>query len=145
MFGTANAFVNVGGDIIGGVMTDTSGASASGGGSCSANILIEVWTNNASKERCADNSDCPYVRWILPLTTNWSISGDTAFTNDIIGLEMTGIAEANASFAVPFTLPATDPDLTPAFVTAIQQGGPMAWICTDALPTVISGDYSSTA
>lgn len=145
LFGISNALVNVSGDIIGAAMKDTSGASASSSGNCSANILLEVWTNNASKERCADNSDCPYVRWILPLTTNWSISGDTSFTNDIIGLEMTGIAEANASFEAPFTAPAEDPDLTETLVTAIQGAGPVTWICTDTLPTVIAGDYSSTA
>lgn len=144
LFGTASALVNGDGDIVGSVMNDTSSATATSSGNCSSNIMIEVWTNNSSKERCADNSDCPYVRWILPLTTNWSISGDTSFTNDIIGLEMTGIAEANASFEVPFTAPATDPDLTAPFVAAIKAGGPVAYICTDTLPTIVAGDYSST-
>lgn len=145
LFGVSSAFVNAGGTIIGGVVNDTSGESTSNGGSCSSNILIEVWTNNASKERCADNSDCPYVRWILPLTTNWTVSGDTSFTNDIFALEMTGIAEANASFISPVPSPGTDPDLTVDYVNTIKTGGPVAWICTSTLPTVVSGDYSSTA
>lgn len=145
LFGISNALLNGTGDVIGSVMKDTSGASASASGNCSSNILLEVWTNNASKERCADNSDCPYVRWILPLTTNWSISGDTSFTNDIIGLEMTGIAESNGSFTAPFTPVTSDPDLTAPFITAIQDGGPVTWVCTTTLPTVVPGDYSSTA
>lgn len=129
---------------------------------CTNSKMLELWSKNA-QAICTPGgagADQPlWIQWVLPLTRNWEISGGLNFTTGALEVAISGYAENNPNWFPSFpgpTFPAYDvaghpidpaPCILPDGIaadpwsltdqTAIQQGGPLAWRCVDALPTPV--------
>lgn len=115
-----------GADIVGGVLPNRS----SGG---LANVQMELWTLNKADDACvAGATFLPYIHWMFPLTHNWQISGGLSFADKETSIELSGLAEQTSGF-----IPSIAAEWDAAQILAIQNGGPVAWKCVDALPSPI--------
>lgn len=91
---------------------------------------IELWAVNNSPLAAGD----AYTHFLLPKTYNWQLSGQLAFANGAIQLELTGYAVKNPNWA-----PALAAEFAAvADTSAITTGGPFAWVDASALPTTIA-------
>lgn len=131
---------NAQGTIVGGVLPPTNFAEVAD--AASNRVLIEVWSRNSDKSACEGGNAFNYIRWFLPMTLKWQVSGDTAFANDILQFELQGYVEANTNFNKPV---AVDPDLDADMIDAIREGGPLAWVATNTLPTLVEANYTNPA
>lgn len=130
---------------------------------CENSKMLELWSKNSGAVCTpggAGNDQPLWIQWVLPLTRNWEISGGMNFTTGALEVTISGYAENNPNWFPSFpgpTFPAYDEDGHPvdaapcilptdvpadpwslADQTAIQEGGPMAWRCVDALPTPLN-------
>lgn len=114
-----------GSDIVGGVLP--SRASQSGAGI--PPVQIDLWSINADSGACSGDAAAPYIHWVYPLTRNWQLSGDIVFGDEAANITLTGLAEETGGFE-----PAENDEWSNTDITAIQQGGPLAWKVVDSLP-----------
>lgn len=126
-----------GSDIVGGVLPSQTNTGLQ-------TVQVELWSLNKDAEACASGSGAgdakPYVHWMFPLTRNWVISDAISFANDATNFKVKGLMEETMGF-----YPSDDTEWTPAQITAIQDGGPMAWKCVADLPAVVDCDYMPVA
>jgi len=133
--------------------------------------MLELWTKNADKGTC-DIDGVPtnlWVHWVLPRTIKWEITGGLNFTRGPLEFTLSGYAENNPNW-YPSLPGSTFPSYVPGggdpsgFPTGppspvlpdgiaadpwtlsdqmvIQQAGPLAWKCVNALPSPINDcDY----
>lgn len=153
------------GDFNGGVLRDSLTST------CTDPKMLEFWSKNSDLAQCGlgGAGSQAYVRWLLPFTNNWEITGDIVIAEDAqVDVVLTGYAQKNPNWfpsfpgtSFPSWVPGGgDPDGTPTGAapavlpagvtadpwsldhqTAIQAGGPLAWIADDTIPTVDSCDY----
>lgn len=143
LLGISNALTAADGTIIGGTGISSSN-NDNQTGNCSANVAIEIFSQNSDNDACAGTNACPYIRYMFPLVTQWAISDGGTFTNGIPTQSFSGVAYSNGSFNSPLGIGA-DPDLTPAMITTIQEGNGFAWVCTSELPEIVECDYVNPA
>ena len=122
-------------NVVGSVLPDSNY-----GGTGPNSVVLELWSENSNKTACSTGTDLPYIRWILPRVFKWQVSGDRNFANSPLEWELSGYAESNPNFAAPVS---PDPDLSAGNISAIKAGGPLAWIATDTLPTLVACDYTN--
>lgn len=124
---------------------------------------LELWSLNADKS-CSTANNNVYIRWLLPKSTNWEISGDLTFGLAELEVTLKGYAENNPEWVPSF--PGADfpswedgvpdgvaPPVLPTGIVAddwtlddqeaIQAGGPLAWKCVGTLPAPLAAcDYA---
>lgn len=144
-------------NMVGGVLRESKGSAEP------ASKSLEIWSLNVAS-RCIPGQAGAgvYIHWLLPRSTNWELSGDIAFNQSAMELELTGYIENNPNWFpsypgddFPSYVPGGgDPDSQPSGVAgpvlpfgiepdgwtladqaAIQAGGPLAWRATNALPS----------
>lgn len=102
---------------------------------------IEVWSKNKDADSCAPGAEAvPYVQWLLPLTRNWNLGGSVEFSISNLELTLTGFGEESPGFE-----PSVSSEWPEAHVTAIQNGGPLAWKCVNSVPTTDACGYVPAA
>lgn len=156
-----------GDDVKGGVLRESKAAG------CAPYKMIELWSKNANRAQCGigGSGGQVYVRWGLPLTRNWEISGDITYDVNAVAFELTGYVENNPNWfpswpdstfpsyvpggGDPTSVPTgAPPCVLPAGITAdsiwglddqtdIQAGGPLYWASEAAIPnTVVNCDFA---
>jgi hypothetical protein len=124
---------------------------------------IDFWSYNSNRAECLVDGvpGQVYIQWALVYTHTWELASDLKFDNNAISVEVTGYAEYNPNWipswpsaAFPSYFPGGgDPAGNPTYpaptvlppgqvadvwslanATAIQAGGPLAWIGVSALP-----------
>jgi hypothetical protein len=119
--------LNDGADIVGGVLP--SKASQSTQANTTAKQL-EVWSRNKEGDSCsAGTTTRPYVQWLLPLTRNWNLGGSLEFAVGALEVTVAGFGEEAPGYS-----PSVSAEWSGAQVTAIRNGGPLAWKCVTTLP-----------
>ncbi len=151
-------------DFIGGVLRDSLSSD------CTGPKLIEIWSKNNDLASCGVGGvgSKRYMRWMLPFTDDWEITGDIVISEEQVDVTLTGYAQKNPNWfpslpgpTFPSYVPGGgDPDSVPTgpapavlpdgvtadpwsldHQDAIQAGGPLAWIADSALPELESCDY----
>lgn len=109
---------------------------------CNRGVLLEIWSENGDNKACDENGNAfRYVRWFMPYAIRWKLNGDVTWQSDeAVEWELMGYIENNPAFDSPVGL-ANDPDLTPEIIQAIRDGGPLAALCTNALPEIEDCGY----
>lgn len=153
-------------DFIGGVLRDSLESD------CTGPKMVEIWSKNNDLASCGigGTGSRRYMRWMLPFTDNWEITGDLVIAEQQVDVVLTGYAQKNPNWFPSF--PSADfpswvpgggdpdgvptgpaPAILPDGITAdpwtldhqdaIQTGGPLAWIADADLPVVEACDYVS--
>lgn len=137
---------------------------------CQEPIMLEVWSKNAGYV-CPPGGPVAsdgglFIHWVLPLTSQWTISSDLTFNSGALDVEVSGYATSNEGWFPSFPDPEMDwPSYVPAEslsgwptgappvvlpmgapvdswtmveAAAVRDGGPLAWRCVNELPSPLS-------
>lgn len=126
-------------DTIGAVVPDLNTNTA-----CNSSVALEVWSRNADDDACSGSNPCPYVQFLLPKVSKWSLTNDVTFENaSAVSFELSGFAENNAAITTDVGY-STESPWTAGEITQFQAGGPFGFKCTDTLPTLDDCGYLPT-
>lgn len=114
---------------------DVGGVVTAGGGFNPNTVMVEWFSLNQNNDACAAGN--PYVHFVLPRVSRWTVSGTTSFGDTATNITLTGYADPTQAFAASR---AAD-SWTAADIAAINNDGVLAWKEVATIPSTVASGY----